>query len=190
MKFFLTLVMLASAALAQDAIQSIYFYTAGGYLEYVCEARSSTQGPASVNSVTVSSVSNASPAVVTATAHGFDYQSLATVTPIVKITGASGGWAGLNGVWIATPTGANTFTVPVDTSGFGTFSGQSITVTTYAARTTSAVWRVRKYVYNASNQLIFSGYGAASAGAGSSALIASANTFTNICANRATLAYQ
>src|SRR5262249_44538993 len=54
-----------------------------------------------------------------------------TVTS-VYLKGASGAWAGVNNnpavnAWTATATGAHTFTLPVDASAFGSFSGQSIT---------------------------------------------------------------
>jgi hypothetical protein len=181
---------LAVAVVAQsEPTVTLKYYTAGGDLEYTCEARAINQGPISQITITASSVSNASPASVSATAHGLDYPSQATTTPLVKITGAASGWAGLNGVWKATPTSANAFTVPVDSSGFGSFSGQSITVTTYSPRTTQAQWKVRKYVYDASGNQVFSGYGVAAPGAGSGLLIGPTDRYVNICANRASLAY-
>lgn len=194
MKRLISLLLFAVAAFAQTnsdlPLQTLKYYTAGGYLEYVCEARSVTQGSTQANTVTVTSISNANPGVVTATAHGFDYPSAATTNPIVKITGATGNWTGINGVWRATITSANAFTIPVDTSAFGTFTGQTITVTSYAPRTTAAVWRVKKYVYDGSNREIFSGWAQTPAGAGSGDLKGGTNTFTNICSNRTSLSYQ
>jgi hypothetical protein len=44
------------------------------------------------------------------------------------IAGGTGSWAAVNGTVVATVTGANTFTIPVDSSGFGSFAGQALTV--------------------------------------------------------------
>jgi hypothetical protein len=48
----------------------------------------------------------------------------------IIIAGGTGAWAGVNGtaVVIATVTGTHTFTVPINSTGFGSFSGQTITV--------------------------------------------------------------
>ena len=47
----------------------------------------------------------------------------------IYIAGATGGWSGVpTGQLTATVTAAHTFTVPVDSTGFGSFSGQSLTV--------------------------------------------------------------
>lgn len=67
----------------------------------------------------VSTISKANPAVVTtATAHGF------SGTPIINILGATGtGWSAVNATFTITVTGANTFSIPVDSTGFGTLGG-------------------------------------------------------------------
>ena len=49
----------------------------------------------------------------------------------VTISGANGSWAAINGAWQVTPT-ANGFSLPVDSSQFGPFSGQNIQVSVAA----------------------------------------------------------
>ena len=49
----------------------------------------------------------------------------------VTISGAGGSWAQINGTWQVTPTAAG-FTLAIDSSGFGPFSGAGVTVTTAA----------------------------------------------------------
>jgi hypothetical protein len=67
--------------------------------------------------VSVTAATNANPASLTSTAHG-----LATGDR-VTISGATGSWTPLNGTWAVTVTGANTFTVPVDSTAFGALAG-------------------------------------------------------------------
>lgn len=76
----------------------------------------------------VSNVTNASPAVVTVYGHSLSSHDKVTVS------GATGSWTGLNGCyyWTGCPTspgevevlGANTFSIPRDTTTFGSFAGQ------------------------------------------------------------------
>jgi|SRR5689334_15104029 len=138
--------------------------------------------------ISVSAASNASPVSFTATSHGFDYQSLATATPAVKITGGTGNWAAINGVWIATPTSANAFTIPVDSTAFGALTG-TLVVTTRAPLTSNAVWAISKNVYDAGGKLIWAGWAAAVPGAGTSALTAGSPAQKFIWNNRTSLAY-
>ncbi len=138
--------------------------------------------------ITVSAASNASPVSFTATAHGLDYQSGATVLPVVTISGGTGAWAGVNGQFVATPTSANAFTIPVDSTAFGALSG-TLVVTTTAPKTTEAVWLVKGFVYATAN-LIFSGTGFAPGGAGAKGGNGPSNSMNQICANRTSLAYQ
>lgn len=136
------------------AYSEILHYT-GTVLDYICTAQA-LQNP---SQITVTTISNASPAAVTATAHGIYYSAAGVVAkPVIFISGATGGWTGLNGTWVATPTSANAFTIPVDTSAFGTFSGQSIVVTTRAPLTTKAIWTVQAFVSDASNNPVFIAY--------------------------------
>jgi hypothetical protein len=54
----------------------------------------------------------------------------------VYLMGGSGNWAGVNhditeGEWTATRTGAHTFTIPVNSTAFGSFSGQTLALMPY-----------------------------------------------------------
>lgn len=65
----------------------------------------------------------------------------------VLIEGATGDWAALNGTHVVTVTGANTFTVPVNSLGFaGAFDG---TVSTTAPRTNDTCWQITKTYWGA-----------------------------------------
>lgn len=101
--------------------------------------------------ISISAISKANPAVITSTGHGIH----ASTRPLITISGATGtGWAtGINGANVATVIDANTFSVPVDSSGFGTLAGTVVFVTT-GPRTTIAEWSARKYLYDGSNNLI------------------------------------
>jgi hypothetical protein len=116
----------------------------------MCQAKSQQSSPVRLSP---SAASNANPVSFTATAHGFDTNSL----PLVTISGGTGNWAAVNGTWTATITGANTFTIPVNSTTFGAVSG-TLLVTTYAPLTNVAVWSVKKFVYDGSNNLIWSGW--------------------------------
>jgi len=68
---------------------------------------------------TISAISNASPAVMTAAA---------IVPPlvtgqVVAISGFTVGWATANGVWPIIVLSATTFSIPIDSTGFGAISG-------------------------------------------------------------------
>lgn len=178
---FLAAVAVAAVALfGQQAEQVLMFYDGSSNLEYVCTARSRV----SQTAVSVSTISNANPGVATATAHGL------TNTAVVRITGATAGWAGINGTWLATVTTVDAFSIPVNTSGFGSFSGQSITVTTVSPRTNFGVWKVLRLFYDGSNNLIRTGWAAEPGGAGSSRLEGGAAEYNKVCADRASYAYQ
>lgn len=75
------------------------------------------QSLSSATPLSVSAATNASPVVLTATAHGL--ASGDTVT----LRGATGGWVTLNRTYAVTVTGANTFSVPLDSSAFGALAG-------------------------------------------------------------------
>lgn len=154
-----------------EAWTQIFDYN-GNNLVYTGWARSA-QSP--TQTLTVTSVSKANPAVVTITAHGLPTGSTVTVA------GGTGDWAGLNGTYTATNTGANTFTVPKDTSGYaGTFAG---TITTSSPQTSRAIWAIQKNFYNGSNQLTNTMWAVGVDGTGG------AVGPVNIWDNRATLQY-
>lgn len=165
--------------------QQISVYS-GTNLIYQCIARSSQ---IRVRTVTVSAASNASPVSFTATGHGFDYQGGATTTPVVKITGGTGNWTAINGVWLATPTSANAFTIAVDSTSFGALAG-TLVVTTLAPSITDGVWSIQKSIYDGSNNLIWTGWAANAGGAGATDLKAGATAFNFACASRTTYSYQ
>ena len=142
-----------SLGLPNVSYQLIPHYT-GSNMDYLCYSRSNgdiTTLP------TISAASNASPVSLTITAHGLDYQSGATIAPAIFISGGTGNWAAINGLWIATITGANTMTIPVDSTAFGALTGTFV-VTTRAVPTTTKKWAIRKNVYDGSNNLIWSGW--------------------------------
>lgn len=88
----------------------------------------------------VTSVSKANPGVVTVTAHGL------TTGNTVFVSGASGDWAALNGIQIVTSTGANTFTIPINTTAFaGSFDG---IIQTYSPQTSQPIWAIQKLFYS------------------------------------------
>lgn len=125
----------------KEAWTSLNDYDGSGNLTYSGLARS-TQAAFTFAGATVS---KANPGVVGYTAHGM------TSGQPVLIAGASGDWAALNGARIATVTGANTFTIGVDTSGYsGSFDG---TVSTTAPRTNATCWAISQNYFNGSSQL-------------------------------------
>lgn len=167
------------------AFQKLFYYS-GSNIQYVCQTLSDRINE---QPITVTAASNANPVSFTATAHGFDYQSGATTLPAVKISGGTGNWTAINGVWVATPTSANAFTIAVNSTTFGALTG-TLVVTTRAPLTTANYWAVQKYVYDGSNNLIGSFWSATPGGLSSTALVAGGVALNSICANRAMLAYQ
>lgn len=166
MKTTLLLFVCAAFALAQDGpntnptegppmtgYQQVFNYT-GTNLTSVCTAQSRvTNGPRASTFVAISAVSKANPAVVTSTGHGFALSA----RPQVTISGATGtGWTAINATFTATVIDADTFSIPVDSSGFGTLAG-TVRFTTTAPRSTVAEWSVQLFAYSSST-LIWKGY--------------------------------
>jgi hypothetical protein len=101
-------------------------------------------------SVAISAISQANPAVITATGHGF---TLST-RPMVTITGVTGaGYSNINATFVATIIDTNTFSVPFNSGALGapTTTG---TFTTTAPRSGVAEWWVTKFLYDMSNNLV------------------------------------
>ena len=71
-------------------------------------------------SQTITAVTNANPAQMTSTGHGFSNSDH------VYITGFTGNWLPANGTWVISNVAANTFTIPVDSTGFGAISGSPV----------------------------------------------------------------
>lgn len=191
-------VCLALTALAQQApsvnqiagsppygVQTIADYAGGSNLVYVGVALSDQ---ARDNAVTVSAASNANPVSLTATAHGFNYQALATTTPVVCISGATLNWTSINGCFVATPTSANAFTIAVDSTTFGALTG-TLVVTTRAPQTTKPVWSIFKNVYDAGGKWIWTGWAALPGGAGSANPTTGTTAYSFIWDNRASLGF-
>src|ERR1017187_1216749 len=135
-----------------------------GLSTYLCMAEAS---PIASSVVTTSAVSNASPGVATATGHGLNTNA----NPTVTISGGTGSWAAFNGDFAVTITSANAFSVPVDTTAFGTVTG-TLVFTTHAPRTGAPVWAVQKVVVDGGGVL--------------QAVLRAKGGATNICDNRAT----
>lgn len=141
-----------------SAWQSVYGYT-GTNLIYSCQALSVvTSGNRATTSVAISAVTKAAAGVVTSVAHGFAISG----RPKVTISGATGtGWVSgantINGTFTATVIDADTFSIPVNTSGNGTLAG-TVIFTTTAPRSAMPEWAVQKFTYDGSSNLIWSGW--------------------------------
>jgi hypothetical protein len=126
---------------------SINSYDGSGNFEYLGFARSKQSILYQFPGVTVS---KANPAVITSVAHGMLAGSA------VKISGATAGCVTIIGVWAITIIDADTFSIPLDSSGFaGTFDG---IVTTFAPRTNALCWSIQKNFYDGSSRAIRSAY--------------------------------
>lgn len=127
-----------------SSVQTAFIYS-GSSLVGQCWAKSlPDNGKPRTAKVAVSAISKANPAVVTSTGHGFTLLTL----PQVTISGATGtGWVtGINGTFTATVIDANTFSVPVDSTGFGTLAG-TVVFSTSAPRQSIAEWAVQVFAY-------------------------------------------
>lgn len=137
------------------AYTRIFGYS-GTNIIYICKALSAQP---QTSTITVTSISNANPGVVSAAAHGFYYESGVTQKILVFISGATGMWSTLNGFKVLVPASTGTFTILTtaganfNTSGFGAWGAQSITVTTRAPKITDSVWSVENYSNDGSNLL-------------------------------------
>lgn len=166
------------------APSKFFDYDASGNVIYICYT--SPNGPWNNNSVpasfswtrTASTLTNIvdssnTSTVTTSAAHGL------SVGNEVVITGATVD-TDLNGTYrIATVPSTTTFTITTSGVTDATYNESTLVVTTAAARLTVAIWTIDAFVYNASNQLI----NVMTAGG-------SRESYTKICANRASLTYR
>lgn len=176
------------------AYEKLIYSDGSGNVTYMCVAKSSvgnSNGSTIPTTVTVTAASNANPVSFTATAHNIgDYGNLgATVTPIVKITGGTGNWSVINGTWTATPTSANAFTIPVDSTSLGALTG-TLVVTTMGPRHNNPVWSIFHQTVDGSSNTTSIGWAQRPGGAGVLDLKGGVTGYSFKCSERATLAYQ
>lgn len=138
-----------------DAVQRVAVVNGSNQTTAVCSARSVvTSGTRAATSVAISAVSKAAAAVATSVGHGFDTNS----RPKVTISGATGtGWTGINGTFTATIIDADTFSIAVDSTGFGTLAG-TVIFTTTAPRKTMAEWAIEQFAYDGSGNFVWRGW--------------------------------
>jgi hypothetical protein len=137
-----------SPAPVPQAFTTITHYTSGNP-DRVCKARSTQD----VFTITTSAISNANPGVITATAHGFYYDSGNTSVVqkfVVFISGLTGSWAPLNGLQVVFASSANALTSTVNTTAYGAVTGTAV-VSSRAPRVTASIWSVLTTVYDSSN---------------------------------------
>ena len=135
-----------------DAVQTVAILS-GSNTVALCYALSSDYNRFA-RTVAISAVSKANPAVVTSVGHGFP----TSARPSVTISGATGtGWTGINGTFVATVIDADTFSIPVDSTGFGTLGG-TVVFGTSAPRTVVSEWAIKKFAYDGSGNFIWSGW--------------------------------
>lgn len=134
-------------------IQTAFVYS-GSNVAGICWARStpsnSQERSSRSTTVAISAVSKASAAIVTSVGHGFTLLTL----PQVTISGATGtGWSAINSTFVATVIDADTFSIPVASTGFGTLSG-TVVFTTTAPRQGVAEWAVQILGYGGPSSAI------------------------------------
>lgn len=143
------------------ATDSTGFGTLGGtvvfntsQLIYTCKSQADSTARMDRTGVAISAISKATAAIITSTAHGLALNS----RPGIRISGATGtGWTGINTTPTQTATAtvidADTFSVAVDSTGFGTLGGSPVFVTS-APRSTYPEWAVQKFAYDLGQNLI------------------------------------
>jgi len=131
---------------ATDQGSTVVAYDASNNPIYVGVAAANLQA----QTLAVTSVSTAAAAVVTSVAHGLVTGNVVEITTAGRVVGTAT-WIVTNGRWYVTRTGADTFTIPVNSAGFtGTFDG---VITTTSARTSAPIWTITKNTFDASNNL-------------------------------------
>jgi uncharacterized protein (TIGR03437 family) len=84
------------------------------------------------STVSITLATNANPVVFTAINHGL------ISGQNITISGATGGWSSVNGTWPVTVIDANTFSIPIDSTNFGSLSG-TLVFTAYPAMCASTL---------------------------------------------------
>ncbi len=162
----------------QRAWTRLFFYTtisAADYLEYTCYAR--VTQPVATLAVTQIVDSGTTATVTTAAAHGLGVGAKVTIAGVTGDTD-------LNGVYnIATVGSTTTFTVTSASVTDATYNNTGITAATTSPRTTQPIWSIVRNFYTGTNIT-------AIRWAVNPSQEISATAPSNICDNRATLAYQ
>lgn len=132
-----------------EGYQAVYGYTGTNQI-WACYAPSiQTTGKRADIPYAISATSNANPAALTVTAHGFDANS----RPMVTVSGATGDYVSLNGTFTATVVDTNTLSVPINSTAFVAGHGPT-SLTSTAPSKNQASWAVVRYFYDGSNNLI------------------------------------
>jgi hypothetical protein len=170
------LVCFSAMALAQQPVTlseaflpdySKLFFSPSSTVQYACFYKTST---APTSTITVTGVSNANPAVVTATAHGIHPD----FNPEVIVTGGTGAWVAFNGTHRVTVINANSFSIPVNTTSLGAVAG-TLVFTTKVPLTSQKGWLVMRFMKDSSGN--------------PSSHLWAAGGYGNACDDRATLVY-
>jgi hypothetical protein len=109
--------------------------------------------------IPINGIANGNPTVITSNGHGLD-TSLAlnnsppTARPSISIVGATGAWLTLDATWTASVLTPNTFSIPLDSTGFGAYTQTGPYFTTTAPRAGQAEWAVQRLFYDASGNAV------------------------------------
>ncbi len=179
MKFLISFALLAASLLGQPQgpittrsdgpagdWHSKRYYAPTSTTFYICYARPVR------STVAQTGISNAASAVFTVSGgHGLSLYSV----PVMTITGGTGLWVGVNGVYQATIIDSTTFSIPVDSTLFSTITG-TVVVTTTAPRENQPIWSVKKIQSDSSGNPLAELWAVGGA--------------SNVCSSPATLSYQ
>lgn len=135
--------------------QKLFFYTAGGYMEYVCMAIGPSKNDTKFS---ITGATSATPAVFTAAGYGL-YTADALTRSKVTVSGAAAPWTGVNGSWLVSPVNSTTFQLLSPTTGMafdggalGAWSGTA-TAATNAPRTNIGMWAIQRFTYDGTNKM-------------------------------------
>lgn len=126
---------------------------AGGKIVGLCYARSYNSARRQTQ-ISITSATNANPVVLHSVAHGFSQYSL----PSVTISGATGGWVGVNGTFVATWVDADNISIAVNSSGFPVGILGTVVFTTTAPRLNVAEWAVELMKYDTNGLFAWRGW--------------------------------